>query len=97
MSIMTGVKFDEAHTISDTKAASSALFLSLSSDAWDRIFVWSLVAALVAATLFGLAAVGSAITHRREADIAKDGLDQLGRISTSSVPIPKGVCAWPLV
>lgn len=84
MSIMTGVRSDEAHTISNTEAASSALFVGLGSGVWDRIFFWSLVATLVAALLVGLAAAGSAITHRREAVIAKRDLEQRSQTSPAS-------------
>lgn len=55
----------------NAEAASSAVFIGLGSGAWDRIFLWSLVATLAAMMLLGLAAAGSALTHRRDAATAE--------------------------
>lgn len=67
MSVMIGVRSDGVQKISSAEGVSSALFLGLSSGAWDRILIWALVAMLVATMVIGLAVAGSTISQRREA------------------------------
>ena len=84
MSIMTGVRSNEVHQIADAEGASSAVFIGLGSGAWDRILLWSLVATFAAMMLLGLAAAGSALTHRRDAAIAKSNPKQPELASSGS-------------